>query len=365
MNAILSCLIDQHDWRIAPFAVLVCAFSLAIALVLFDRAKHLSSRARRPYLISAPLVGGLGVWTTHFIAMLAYDAGVAVRYDPLRTALSLAVVTAAFWTAMHLRLAGADAGWRRRSVLAATVIITAGVAAMHFIGMEAMRLSGAVLTWHAPRAILAVAGGLALFGAAALLPQIGRWKRLAMGTTLTVSGVCWLHFTAMSAATLSPAPGVLLPSEAASPVILTLWTGLGVGLTVVVAAFFTGMIWWSRRSALGQLLEAIHAMPDGVGVYDADDRLVLWNRRYEEINPHLADVLKPGVTFRQVVAVGLNAGVYPDAAGREETWIIERMASRRAPAAPREMQVGDRWLRVQDRPTTGGGWSPSARTSPT
>ena len=353
MNAVLSCLVDQHDWRIAPFAVLACAFSLAIALVLFDRAKHLSSRARRPYLISAPLVGGLGVWTTHFIAMLAYDPGVAVRYDPLLTLVSLVIVTAAFWVAMYLRLAGADSSWRRR--LAATVTITAGVAAMHFIGMEAMRLSGAVVAWHAPRAILAVAGGLVLFAAAAMLPRMGRWKRLAMGTTLTVSGVCWLHVTAMSAAILSPAPGVLLPSEAASPIVVTLWTGLGVGMTVVVAAFFTGMIWWSRRSALGQLLEAIHAMPDGVGVYDADDRLVLWNRRYKEINPHLAAVLKPGVAFHDVVMAGLDAGVYPHAAGREEEWIVDRMANRRTPLAPREMQVGDRWLRVQDRPTTGGG----------
>ncbi|SJM56696.1 diguanylate cyclase/phosphodiesterase (GGDEF & EAL domains) with PAS/PAC sensor(s) [Brevundimonas diminuta 3F5N] len=354
MGGVLSCLVERHDWRIASFAILACVFSLAIALLLAERARRLSPRTRRAYTLSAPLVGGLGVWTTHFIAMLAYDVGVEIRYDALQTFLSLVIVTAAFWVGMHLHLAG-GAGWRRRSGLAAAAVVTAGVAAMHFVGMDAMRLSGAVLAWNAPRAVLAVAGGLILFSAVALLPSMGKWKQLTAATLLTSGAVAWLHFVAMAAVSLTPAPGVLLPSQAASAAVVALWITLGVVLTVVVAAFFTGMIWWSRRSVLGQLLEAVHAMPDGVGVYDADDRLVLWNQRYSEIHPHLISVLRPGVTFREVLEVGMKAGVYPDAAGREEAWITERLACRRAPIAPREMQVAGRWLRVQDRPTVGGG----------
>ena len=97
LDGVLSCLVERHDWRIAAFAILACVFSLGIALLLSERARRLSPRARRAYTLSAPLVGGLGVWTTHFIAMLSYDIGVEVRYDALQTFLSLVIVAAAFW----------------------------------------------------------------------------------------------------------------------------------------------------------------------------------------------------------------------------------------------------------------------------
>src|SRR5690606_929067 len=244
--------------------------------------------------------------------------------------------------------------WRRRSGLAAAAVVTAGVAAMHFVGMDAMRLSGAILTWNAPRVAMAVTGAFVLFGAVALLPEMNKRLSLAVATALSAGAVAWLHFIAMTAVSLTPAPGVLL-AQGAGVAAVTLWVALGVALTLSVGAFFTGMIWWSRRSVLGQLLEAVQAMPDGVGVYDADDRLILWNRQYGEIHPHLAPVLRPGVTFREILQVGLKAGVYQDAVGREEAWITQRLASHRTPIEPRELQVAGRWLRVQDRPTVGGG----------
>ena len=62
MNTILNCLVQQHDWRILPFALLVSVFSLLIALCLFDRARNVARRSRRVYLIAVPLVAGLGVF---------------------------------------------------------------------------------------------------------------------------------------------------------------------------------------------------------------------------------------------------------------------------------------------------------------
>lgn len=159
----------------------------------------------------------------------------------------------------------------------------------------------------------------------------------------------------MSAAAITPAPGILIPEAAASARVISAWTMIGVGLMVLIATFLTGMIWWSRRSVLGQVMEAIHAMPDGLGVYDADDRLQIWNERYLDISPHLANALKVGVSFEELLEVGLKAGIYPEAVGRESAWAAERMAQRRNPQGPRELQVGERWLRIQDRRTGGGG----------
>lgn len=143
MNTILNCLVQQHDWRIVPFALLVAIFSLLIALSLFDRARNVARRSRRVYLIAVPLVAGLGVWSTHFIAMKAYDIGVPVRYAVGETAASLAIIVVAFYVAMHLALA--DVGRLGRLVAALTCGL--GVAAMHFLGMAGLRLSGATLSW--------------------------------------------------------------------------------------------------------------------------------------------------------------------------------------------------------------------------
>ena len=351
MNTVLNCLIQQHDWRILPFAALVSVFSLLVALCLFDRARNVARRSRRVYLIAVPLVAGLGVWSTHFIAMQAYDIAVPARYDVSETAISLVVVVVAFFSAMVLALSD---GGRAPRVLAA-LTCGVGVAAMHFLGMGAMRFSDATLSWNVPLVAAAVVGGLVLIGSVALLPLRAGALRIVVAALLASFGVCWLHFVAMSAVTITPTPGVLLPTEAAAEMMMTVWIGVSVAVLAIIAAFLTGMVWWSRHSALGQIREAIEAMPDGLGFYDADDRLAIWNRRYAEINPEVTAALKVGVTFREVLMAGIDAGLYPAALGRESAWIAERMANRRRPMGAMEQQIGGRWLRVQDRKTAEGG----------
>jgi signal transduction histidine kinase/ActR/RegA family two-component response regulator len=97
-------------------------------------------------------------------------------------------------------------------------------------------------------------------------------------------------------------------------------------------------------------------MPDGLAFFDADDRLVLWNHRYAEVNPELSSNLKVGMTFLEIVRIGLSEGLYADAVGREEEWVAQRLASRKALSATMEQRIaGNRWLRVSDRRTSAGG----------
>ena len=73
------------------------------------------------------------------------------------------------------------------------------------------------------------------------------------------------------------------------------------------------MSWASQSGALKRFREAIDAMPDGMAFYDAEDRLVLWNQRYAEVNPELSSTLKTGMTFRQIIQIGLDGDLYADA----------------------------------------------------
>ena len=112
----------------------------------------------------------------------------------------------------------------------------------------------------------------------------------------------------------------------------------------------------TRDVALSRLNEALEAMTDGLAYYDAEDRLMVWNAQYKRTNPEIADNLERGITFEQILRLGLDKGHYVEAIGREEEWLAERLSARRNGGAAVEQQLSDgRWLRVQDRRSALGG----------
>jgi len=101
---------------------------------------------------------------------------------------------------------------------------------------------------------------------------------------------------------------------------------------------------------------AIEALPDGFVIFDADDRLVVCNERYRQTYDRSRDVIRPGVRFEELVRHGVAHGQYPEAAGREEAWIAERLAAHRgADVLLEQRQADGRWLRIAERRTSDGG----------
>ncbi len=112
----------------------------------------------------------------------------------------------------------------------------------------------------------------------------------------------------------------------------------------------------SRMITLEQMQEAIEEMSDGLGLYDSRDRLIVWNAQYTEMNSEDSESLRSGMKFEDVLRIGLKKGRYPEAIGREDAWVAERLAARTALSCSMEQQLADgRWLRLQDRRTSAGG----------
>ena len=227
-------IVHVHDPKLVAAAALVCALS---SLTIFSVLNHIraASNRSRGWVPLAALVAGAGIWSTHFIAMLAYETGTPVSYDPLLTLASFAAATILTGYGWKLSLHRT-----RVAPLAAGLVVTAGISIMHYTGMAAMTFAGS-LRWNVPLIGLSLASCAALCIWAikshrrrdALIP----WRPAA----ILVLAICSLHFIAMEAVGISldyrrlPATTLLDPGSLAALVVA--------GSTLVVAAGFFIMLW--------------------------------------------------------------------------------------------------------------------------
>jgi diguanylate cyclase len=125
MLRIYGCVIEQHDLRLVLLAGFICLFACFTATNLMVHAQQSKSTRNLALLSAAAVVFSSGVWTTHFVAELAYRPGVPVGYDIGLTGASLAValVVSYFGMIVALRyraweiggvLLGAAVGYRLR-----------------------------------------------------------------------------------------------------------------------------------------------------------------------------------------------------------------------------------------------------------
>jgi signal transduction histidine kinase/ActR/RegA family two-component response regulator len=105
-----------------------------------------------------------------------------------------------------------------------------------------------------------------------------------------------------------------------------------------------------------RLREAINALPEGLVFLDSQGRYVLWNERYAEIYHRSADLFREGVRLADTLRIGVARGDYPEAIGREEAWLADRMALLDNPGERHEQQLADgRWVMIEERRTSEGG----------
>jgi len=350
VDRIIHCIAHDHDWRISVFAALICMAGLGVSTHVMQKMGRRDPDRRRRAVLLAVMIGALSIWTTHFVAMQGFVAGVPVRYNPFLTVASLGIALAMIGLTIGSTLMGKGRMWR---VLAA-VIAVAGVGAMHYLGMAAIK-APAHISWDPGLVALSIIAALAIGGATAFFYRRGGLLRLLVTTTGLSATVIVLHFIGMAAITVTPDPTVAADQGLSSEAMRLLLAAIL--LMICTAAAVLGMMAYiSRATALRRIREAVDAMPDGLGFYDSKDRVVLWNARYAEVNPELEPHLVVGLTFREALRIGIDEGRYQEAAGREEEWLNERMQARRQLSSNSEQQVaGGRWLRIQDRRTSEGG----------
>src|SRR5947208_7642777 len=191
MYRILSCLVVEHDWRLVLLAGTICFLASLTAISLFYRARAARGRSRAVWILTAGVATGSGIWATHFIAMLAYEPGVATAYHLGLTIASLVAAVAV--TSIGLGIAATVSnGW---SAPVGGGIVGGGIACMHYLGMFALQLPGRV-TWSLDLVVVSVVFGI-LFGTASLMVSIRRDDiRTTIGAALLLTfAIVSHHFT--------------------------------------------------------------------------------------------------------------------------------------------------------------------------
>src|SRR5882757_3043246 len=89
MFRMVSSLAVDHDWRLVALAIAICFLTSVVTISSLNRAQATRARTRTTWLALGAFVAGFGIWSTHFIALLAYSPAFGVSFNVLRTAASL------------------------------------------------------------------------------------------------------------------------------------------------------------------------------------------------------------------------------------------------------------------------------------
>jgi diguanylate cyclase (GGDEF)-like protein/PAS domain S-box-containing protein len=110
------------------------------------------------------------------------------------------------------------------------------------------------------------------------------------------------------------------------------------------------------RKSHERLREAIDILPQGIVFLDAEGRYILWNKKYAEIYRCSSDLFKPGARLQDAIRIGVERGDYPEAIGREEQWLAERLSKPYHPGERHEQILADgRCILIEERLTADGG----------
>ncbi len=220
MLHVLGCISDDHDLRLVAIALVLCLFACWTAGTLLSRARLSRNRQREIWTTAAALVFGAGIWSTHFIAMLAFQTSFPVSYAIDWTAYSIFIAIAISALGFRLLLRPG------RAVLGG-VIVGLGICAMHYVGMHG--LSGYFhIAWNEHYMAASVLVAVIFGGAAGGTFQRTRGLPGLIATTgLWATGICAMHFTGMSAAILVPDPGIDFTDFSIAP------AGLSVAVTAL------------------------------------------------------------------------------------------------------------------------------------
>jgi diguanylate cyclase (GGDEF)-like protein len=350
-----ACLTEQHAPGLVVVAALVCWFSNIAAFHLLQQANDATDPIRRiGWRAAASFAVGAGIWCTHFIAMLGYDPGVVVGYEVTTTLGSLAVAVLATQGALLVYdRAGSPAG-----IAGAGVITGLGIAAMHYVGMAGVQIPGTFI-WDEAHVAASVIAGCLLAPLALLVfaRRMTRWPVLAAASILTAA-IAAVHFIGMGGVEAIHNPSVEVAALGLPRPVLAI--GIAAAVFGILAFAALGLLaerlHLSHAVKSAQLNAALKSMSQGLCMFDPHNRLILSNPRFKTIFNLPDGAVVPGMHLRDMIEAGEAIGNYPGQTTDDIYNAYTALISTGEAGVFHRHLTGDRTVSVSYVPMEDGGW---------
>jgi PAS domain S-box-containing protein len=341
------CLTEAHDWRLVVLAGVVCFLTSLATISLFHRARATRGGTRAGWIATAGTAAGCGIWATHFIAMLAYEPGIATGYDVSLTMLSLVAAVAITGCGLGVAVYGT----RPWSAPAGGAILGAGVACMHYLGMWALEVPGHA-TWSIDLVLASIVLGV-IVGSVALTVAASRdgWRTTLAAATLLTVAIVSHHFTAIGAVEFTPDPTLAIAASAILPAMLAIVIA-GVSSAVLGVALLGATMDQFLAERHLQLHTALNNIAQGLLMFDSANRLVLRNERYVEMYGLSPAAVKPGCTLRELLEQRIATGTFDQ---NPDLYAAEFVAGGQVKSKLVELPDG-RTILLRNQPMANGGW---------
>lgn len=193
MNTAYNPILVALSWVVA----IVAAYA---AVGIAYRLKRTTGPERQTWQLGGAAAFGFGVWAMHFIGMTALKVPIMVSYDPAITALSVVFALFAGWVAIGI--IGRE-NIKLPQILIGGTLLGAGIGAMHYTGMFAMRMDAGLsfdpLLFAASVVVAVSISSLGLWIMTAR--QFARLKGRGLVTASVVgSAIPLMHYAGMAAA---------------------------------------------------------------------------------------------------------------------------------------------------------------------
>ncbi len=225
----------HHDPYLRGLSYLVAAFASFAALQMTERLRSAEGRAREFWHIGSAVVFGCGVWSMHFIAMLACQTPFALSYSPSLTLLSALIALVGIWCGLKIFNRAITLG----NLAVSGAVIGFSIATMHYVGMQAVKFSGYVVYrptfFGVSIAIALIASIVALWLAAQLRFH---WQRMIAAAVMGLA-ICGMHYVAMAGTVFAFDPARPISGAVLSPSIMVLAVTAGVALVTMGGLFCT------------------------------------------------------------------------------------------------------------------------------
>ena len=362
---------QSYDFILVTVSFLIAALASYAGLLMSVCITNAeSARGRWVWLAGGSVAMGIGIWAMHFTGMLALTLPVPVTYDIPITILS--AFPAILASLLALRVMSSRSNRHQRYLIGGT-LVGAGIGAMHYIGMAAMRVEYCVHPYDPGLFSLSIIVAVVLGITAFYIQDVrfhlryldGRKIHILFGAGLMGLAIAGMHYTAMAAVSFFPSP----VNSATGETVGTFWLSIGVTSVAVaiallaIVATIVGRAFQATthraRVSHERILDAIESINDGFTLFDDKGSLTMCNDVLHKIYPELAKLLKPGTQYKDLLIAWANSRKEFPGGVSAEVYVAENLRNFEEGGhigLPREERLNDgRWIYSREHSIKHGG----------